>query len=74
VGDRALAVRQGVAGDPRQRDPRGFVGVPVRRYRWIAFVISGFFTGLAGALWVPLNGLTTPLTFSIGRSPARSCS
>jgi len=37
-----------------------FVGVPVRRYRWIAFVISGFFTGLAGALWVPLNGLTTP--------------
>ena len=38
----------------------GFVGVPVRRYRWIAFVISGIFTGLAGALWVPLNGLTTP--------------
>lgn len=38
----------------------GFVGVPVRRYRWMAFVISGCFTGLAGALWVPLNGLTTP--------------
>jgi branched-chain amino acid transport system permease protein len=38
----------------------GFVGIPVRRYRWIAFVISGCFTGLAGALWVPLNGLTTP--------------
>jgi branched-chain amino acid transport system permease protein len=37
-----------------------FVGVPVRRYRWIAFVISGVFTGLAGVLWVPLNGLTTP--------------
>lgn len=37
-----------------------FVGVPVRRYRWLAFVISGCFTGLAGALWVPLNGLTTP--------------
>jgi branched-chain amino acid transport system permease protein len=37
-----------------------FVGSRVRRYRWIAFVISGFFTGLAGALWVPLNGLTTP--------------
>jgi len=34
--------------------------VPVRRYRWIAFVISGLFTGLAGILWVPLNGLTTP--------------
>ena len=37
-----------------------FLGIPVRRYRWIAFVISGSFTGLAGALWVPLNGLTTP--------------
>jgi branched-chain amino acid transport system permease protein len=37
-----------------------FVGVQVRKYRWIAFVISGAFTGLAGALWVPLNGLTTP--------------
>jgi branched-chain amino acid transport system permease protein len=37
-----------------------FVGVPVRSYRWIAFVISGLFTGLAGILWVPLNGLTTP--------------
>ena len=38
----------------------GFIGIPVRRYRWIAFVISGTFTGLAGTLWVPLNGLTTP--------------
>lgn len=37
-----------------------FVGIRVQRYRWIAFVISGVFTGLAGALWVPLNGLTTP--------------
>lgn len=37
-----------------------FVGIRVRRYRLIAFVISGVFTGLAGALWVPLNGLTTP--------------
>ena len=37
-----------------------FVGVQVWHYRWIAFLISGVFTGLAGALWVPLNGLTTP--------------
>jgi branched-chain amino acid transport system permease protein len=37
-----------------------FVGVQVRRYRWVAFVVSGAFTGLAGTLWVPLNGLTTP--------------
>ena len=37
-----------------------FVGIQVRKYRWVAFLISGVFTGLAGALWVPLNGLTTP--------------
>ncbi len=37
-----------------------FVGVQVRRYRWLAFLVSGAYTGLAGALWVPLNGLTTP--------------
>src|SRR6195256_5222922 len=37
-----------------------FVGVRVQRFRWIAFVISGLFTGLAGILGVPLNGLTTP--------------
>jgi branched-chain amino acid transport system permease protein len=37
-----------------------FVGVQVRRHRWVAFLVSGLFTGLAGALWVPLNGLVTP--------------
>ena len=37
-----------------------FVGVRIWRYRWVAFLVSGVFTGLAGALWVPLNGLTTP--------------
>ena len=37
-----------------------FVGIQVRKYRWYAFLISGVFTGLAGILWVPLNGLTTP--------------
>jgi branched-chain amino acid transport system permease protein len=37
-----------------------FVGIRIRRYRLIAFVISGAFAGLAGALWAPLNGLATP--------------
>jgi branched-chain amino acid transport system permease protein len=37
-----------------------FLGLRIRRFRWIAFLISGTFTGLAGILWVPLNGLTTP--------------
>ena len=37
-----------------------FLGLRIRRFRWAAFLISGTFTGLAGILWVPLNGLTTP--------------
>lgn len=37
-----------------------FLGVRIWRYRWLAFFVSGIFTGLAGSLWVPLNGLTTP--------------
>ena len=37
-----------------------FLGLRTRRFRWIAFLISGTFTGLAGILWAPLNGLATP--------------
>lgn len=37
-----------------------FIGIRIRRYRLIAFVLSGIFTGVAGALWAPLNGLATP--------------
>ena len=37
-----------------------FLGLRIRRFRWLSFLISGTFTGLAGILWVPLNGLTTP--------------
>lgn len=37
-----------------------FLGVRIIPYRWLAFLVSGMFTGLAGVLWVPLNGLTTP--------------
>lgn len=37
-----------------------FLGIGVRKYRLIAFLISGLFAGLAGTLWVPLNGLVTP--------------
>jgi branched-chain amino acid transport system permease protein len=37
-----------------------FIAIRVPWFRWFAFLISGIFTGLAGILWVPLNGLTTP--------------
>lgn len=45
----------------RDNDVRAeFIGLPVRAYRWIAFLISGTFTGLAGVLWIPLNRHVTP--------------
>jgi branched-chain amino acid transport system permease protein len=37
-----------------------FIGIRIRRYRLMAFVISGIYTGVAGALWAPLNGLASP--------------
>ena len=37
-----------------------FIGIPVRRYRWFAFVVSGAFVGLAGALYGQLARQITP--------------
>ena len=37
-----------------------FIGIRVGLCRWIAFVLSGTFTGLAGVLWLPLNRHVTP--------------
>lgn len=38
------------------------IGIRVRRYRWYAFVLSGLFTGMGGALWSFVNGHITPET------------
>lgn len=37
-----------------------FAGISIKRYRLIAFVISGFFAGLAGALLAPLENTIAP--------------
>ncbi|NIR45272.1 MAG: branched-chain amino acid ABC transporter permease, partial [Gammaproteobacteria bacterium] len=37
-----------------------FIGLPVRRYRWLAFVISAAFVGLAGGLYGQLARQITP--------------
>jgi branched-chain amino acid transport system permease protein len=51
VADQPVPVWNGAPRDPRQRLPRAFcIGLPVQTYRW-AFVLSGLFTGLAGALY-----------------------
>jgi branched-chain amino acid transport system permease protein len=44
------------------------VGVNVRRHQWLAFVIAGFFGGLAGATFVFLKGSAFPEAFSVPRS------
>jgi branched-chain amino acid transport system permease protein len=36
------------------------IGIRVRRYRWYAFILSGLFCGLAGALYSFVNGHVTP--------------
>ncbi len=36
------------------------IGIRVKRFRWFAFVISGTFTGLAGAMWSFSAGHITP--------------
>lgn len=37
-----------------------FAGLPVRRYRLVAFTISGVYAGLAGSLMVPLSTSASP--------------
>jgi branched-chain amino acid transport system permease protein len=37
-----------------------FAGVPVRKYRLVAFTIAGIYAGLAGALLTPLENTVTP--------------
>ncbi len=37
-----------------------FTGIPVFRYRLYAFALSGFFAGLAGALFAPFNRIAVP--------------
>jgi branched-chain amino acid transport system permease protein len=36
------------------------LGIDVRRHRWVAFIISGAFSGLAGALLIPLYTNVNP--------------
>jgi branched-chain amino acid transport system permease protein len=36
------------------------IGIRVRRYRWYAFILSGLYTGLGGALWSFVNGHVSP--------------
>jgi branched-chain amino acid transport system permease protein len=41
------------------------VGIHVRRHQWLAFVVAGFFGGLAGATFVFLKGSAFPDYFTV---------
>ncbi|MBM4441355.1 MAG: ABC transporter permease [Candidatus Rokubacteria bacterium] len=41
------------------------VGIHVRRHQWLAFVVAGFFGGLAGATFVFLKGSAFPEYFAV---------
>ncbi len=43
----------------------GYLGLVVMKYRLIAFVISGAFTGIAGVLMVSLTGHAVPESFQV---------
>ena len=49
-----------------------FLGIPVERHIWLAFSISCFFTGLAGALYALLNNFADPLGAALQPCPAIS--
>ena len=44
------------------------LGIKVKRVQWQAFVVSGFFTGIAGILYVYSKGSISPDELSVGRS------
>jgi branched-chain amino acid transport system permease protein len=53
----------------------GLTGFSVRTGRWLSFVISGAFCGLAGALIAPLNYVVSPLMlhWSVSIGPVIGC-
>ena len=44
------------------------IGIDPLRVRVVAFAVSAFFAGLAGALTAPLSGFVTPSSFHFGQS------
>ncbi len=53
----------------RDHAPRAeAIGIDVRRHQLVAFVIAGFFGGLAGAVFVLLKGSVFPETLTVGVS------
>jgi branched-chain amino acid transport system permease protein len=48
---------QAIRDNPQRSEA---IGIDVRRYRWLAFVVSGVFAGVAGALFTTFNWAVAP--------------
>src|SRR5690606_5455977 len=57
VGRALIATRDSDAGAEA-------MGIPLARYRTLAFVISAFFTGIAGSLYAHIVGFISPSDFN----------
>lgn len=64
-----VLVMQAIVGSPfgktlqsiRDNEVRAeMIGIRIKRYRWYAFLVSGVFAGLGGALYSFINGHITP--------------
>lgn len=51
------ATLQAIRDNPRRAS---FVGLPVRRYQLLAFIIAGFFAGVSGVLYAFFSGTISP--------------
>ncbi len=51
---------QAIREDPVKAE---FAGIPVKRYQWYSFIVSGIYSGLAGALYAPLFAHVVPDLF-----------
>jgi branched-chain amino acid transport system permease protein len=48
---------QSIRDNPQRSEA---IGIDIRRYRWMAFVVSGVFAGVAGALFTTFNWAVAP--------------
>ena len=65
---RPLPVRPDAARHPRQRKPHAQSRLQCPLHLFIGFTVSGFFAGIAGALYAMFNNFVSPSTVALAQS------
>ena len=53
----------------RDNRPRAqAIGINIQRYQWLSFIVAGAFAGLAGCIFVTLDGMIDPQCLAVGKS------